>query len=189
MGVRSRNQLIYRYLMLIGVVLLLAFTGYMAYVQYPRFALPTSTGGGLLLLAIIAGLASLFSPCSFPLLITLLAREASTQSRRSLFRIALAFTLGIMLFLIMIGITLTLGAGQFISRFTFASTAGRFLRLVVGLILIGFGLWQIRGRSLNFVWLTRLLQPLWHTQSRLQRQKTTWSYGLYGFGYILAGFA
>jgi cytochrome c biogenesis protein CcdA len=188
MSAPTRNHLTYRYLILIGVVLLLAFTGYAAFALYPRFALPTSAGSGLLLLAIMAGLASLFSPCSFPLLITLLAREASTQSRRSLFRIALAFTMGVMLFLIMTGTILALGAGQLISKFTFTSTAGRFLRLVVGFILIGFGLWQIRGRSLNFVWLTRLLQPLWRTQSKLQRQKTTWSFGLYGFGYILAGF-
>jgi hypothetical protein len=69
-----------------------------------------------------------------------------------------------------------------------ASPAGRICRFMVGLILLGFGLWQIRGQSLNFVWLNHLLQPLWHMQTRWQRKSTALGYGLYGFGYILAGF-
>lgn len=93
-----------------------------------------------------------------------------------------------MAFLMLLGTALAVGAGSFISQFTFTSDAGRSLRLMVGLILIGFGLWQLRGQSLNFVWLNQLLQPLWHTQTRWQRKKSSLGYGLYGFGYILAGF-
>ncbi len=188
MSQQLKKPVFHRYLLLSGIVLLLALLGYATFILYPQVVRPSSAGSGLILLAIAAGMASLFSPCSFPLLVTLLAREASTNSRTALVRIAFSFTLGVMAFLLLLGALLAFGAGSFISQFTFTSTAGRILRLMVGLVLVSFGLWQIRGRSLNFVWLTQLLQPLWRTQSRVQRQKTAVGYGLYGFGYILAGF-
>jgi len=176
------------YLALIGAVLLLALAGYSTFALYPRFGLTTTAGSGLLLLAVAAGLASLFSPCSFPLLVTLLARETDGETRCTLFRSATAFTVGVMLFLLLLGTAIGLGAGTFISRFTFTSTAGRGLRLLVGLLLISFGVWQLRGRSLNATWLNSALQPLWDRQFRLRQRKSTLSYGLYGFGYVLAGF-
>lgn len=188
MNIYTKRDLIVRYVGLITAVLLLALLGYTTFRLYPRLAQANPVGSGLLLLAITAGLASLFSPCSFPLLLTILTREASSKSRQSLIRSTLAFTMGVVLFLVLIGAVLAAGAGSFIAKMSFTSTAGRTLRLAVGLVLIGFGLWQMRGQSLNFVWLTRLLQPLWHTQTRWQRQKNVLSYGLYGFVYILAGF-
>jgi cytochrome c biogenesis protein CcdA len=176
----------YSYLLLALGVLLLAAAGYTGYVLYPRFGLPPVAGVGLLALAAAAGIASLFSPCSFPLLMTLLAREAAERGR--LIRSAVAFTAGMALFLLLTGLALALGAGEWISAVTFTSTAGRLLRLVVGLVLIGFGLWQVQGKSLTFLWLNRALQPLWTKQAQLRRRQTTVSYGLYGFGYTLAGF-
>jgi cytochrome c biogenesis protein CcdA len=176
------------YLALIGVVLLLAMAGYSTFALYPRFGLTTTAGSGLLLLAVAAGLASLFSPCSFPLLVTLLARQTDGETRGTLFYSATAFTVGVMFFLLLLGAAIGLGAGAFISRFTFTSTAGRGLRLLVGLLLISFGVWQLRGRSLNATWLNIALQPLWDRQFRLRQRKSTLSYGLYGFGYVQAGF-
>ena len=131
-----------RYLLLIGGVLLLAILGYGFYTWYPRFALPSDAGTGLLLLALMAGLASLFSPCSFPLLVTLLAREAGEFSNRQLVQAALAFTIGTSLFLLITGTAVAIGAGTFIASFTFTSTAGRILRVLVGLMLIVLGIWH-----------------------------------------------
>lgn len=174
-----------RYLWLVVVVSLLSLIGYLGYVFYPRFNL-SAANTGLLLLAVTAGLASLFSPCSFPLLLTLLVREAKPDGR--LLRSATAFITGMTLFLVLVGLALTLGAGDWISAITFTSVAGRLLRLVAGLVLIGFGLWQARGESLRFSWYNRILEPLWTKQAQLRRRQTTVSYSLYGFGYILAGF-
>mgnify|MGYP001825974003 CR=1 FL=1 len=61
-----------RYLLLIAVVLMIALVGYGGFVQYLRFPAPTAANSGMILLAMAAGMASLFSPCSFPLLVTLL---------------------------------------------------------------------------------------------------------------------
>ncbi len=182
----SESIFLKRFLGLATAVLLLSLVGYIGYSTYPRFDLNPVTASGLLPLAMMAGVASLFSPCSFPLLLTLLAGESSANGR--LLRSAGAFAIGAALFLLLTGLALALGAGSWVARITFTSVAGRTLRLVVGLALISFGLWQLQGRSLNVGWLNQALQPLWHKQTDLRRQKTTLSYGLYGFGYILAGF-
>lgn len=56
----------------------LGLAGYVGYVLYPRFDLPAGAGAGLLVLATAAGVASFFSPCSFPLLVTMLARPLAS---------------------------------------------------------------------------------------------------------------
>ena len=181
------------YLILTIGVTALALAGYRVFVAYPQAPLPTAAGFGLLLLATMAGFASLFSPCSFPLLLTLLSREAgdSTGNRRSwsrLIRFALIFSVGAATFLLLTGAALAVGAAPLMARITFASPAGRLLRLFAGSALIAFGLWQWQGRSLNAGLLNTLLQPLWRAEAKLRRQRPTTRVGLYGFGYILAGF-
>ncbi|MCA9943820.1 MAG: hypothetical protein H6656_21750 [Ardenticatenaceae bacterium] len=182
----SESTFLKRFLGLATAVLILSLFGYGGYILYPRFDLKSAAASGLLPLAVMAGVASLFSPCSFPLLLTLLAGESSGNGR--LLRSVGAFSIGAALFLLLTGLALALGAGGWIARFTFTSAAGRTLRLLVGLALIGFGVWQLQGRSLNVGWLNQALQPLWYKQTKLRHQKSTLSYGLYGFGYILAGF-
>ncbi|RMG99913.1 MAG: hypothetical protein D6706_04795 [Chloroflexi bacterium] len=175
------------YGLLISLVLLLALIGYTVFRLYPGLVAP-KTETGLFLLAVAAGAASLFSPCSFPLLVTLLAREAETAGFRRLLRFTAAFALGAAFFLVLTGAILGLGASPLVKQVNFTSPAGRILRGLVGLFLVGAGVWQVNGRSLNFIWLNQLLTPLWNTQTNLRRQRTTLSAGLYGFGYILAGF-
>ena len=70
-----------RYALLVLAVAALASLAYAGYVLYPRFDLPPLQGAGLLLLAAGAGVASFFSPCAFPLLVTLLARETGADER------------------------------------------------------------------------------------------------------------
>jgi hypothetical protein len=71
-----------RYLLLVVAVAVVATAGYVGYVLYPRFDLPAQEGAGLLALAAAAGFASFFSPCSFPLLLGLLGRQAVAQTTR-----------------------------------------------------------------------------------------------------------
>lgn len=180
-------------LLSIGVVLV-AVAGYRSFVAYLQTPLPSAIGIGLLALAAAAGFASLFSPCSFPLLLTLMSREAdnttdSMTSRRHLIRFTLFFAAGAAIFLLMTGAAMTIGAAPIIARISFTSRVGRLLRLFTGLVLVGFGWWQWQGRSLNAGWLNSALQPLWRAEARLRHQRSTMRVGLYGFGYILAGFS
>ena len=181
-----------RLFLLIAGLLLLALAGYGGYVLYPRFDLPAVAGAGLLLLAAGAGLASFFSPCSFPLLATLLARQAEGaapgEAWTRLLRFAAALAAGVTLFLLLAGAAIALGAAPLFARVTFTSAAGRVIRLAAGGVLVVLGVFQWRGVSPGSGAVYRTVKPLMSAQARLRDDRPTLAFGLFGFGYVLAGF-
>lgn len=182
-----------RYLLFVVAVVFLALAGYTGYALYPRFDLPGLSGGGLLLLAAAAGLASFFSPCSFPLLATLLGRQVQGTGSRAtvwgqLLRFAAALACGASLFLLLAGGAIALGAAPLVAQVTFTSTAGRLIRLTAGAILLLLGLLQWRGISPGSKAVYGTVKPLVQAQARLRRERPTLAFGLFGFSYILAGF-
>lgn len=188
----------YWYMLLTVGIGLLALTGYGGYVLYPRFNLPNVTGAGLFVLAAMAGIASFFSPCSFPLLATLLIRSVRDQdnvkepsSGRKIGRAlkyGAALAVGATSFLLLVGAGIALGGGALFKQVTFTSTEGRALRLAVGIFLIILGLVQTGRLTLPFGRVADLAFPLQKVQARVRRQHPTVGFGLFGFGYILAGF-
>ena len=186
------NKAHYVYILFAAGVLVLAMAGYAGYVLYPRFDLPAASGTGLLVLATAAGMASFFSPCSFPLLVTLLTRSIDAQESGSALRSALQFgvslALGASAFLLITGVGIALGAEAFFEEVTFTSSSGRILRIVVGTLLLILGLVQIGVFSFPFGKIAELGHVLQKQQARLHREHPTLAFGLLGFGYILAGF-
>jgi cytochrome c-type biogenesis protein len=184
---------ILRYALLLLGVGLLALAGYTAYLLYPRFNLPGASGLPLLLLAATAGMASFFSPCSFPLLLTLLARatDEATESRKSRLRrnlrFASALALGATLFLLLTGSAFAVGAAVFFEGITFTSRAGRIIRTLAGSLLVGLGLIQsgILPNIFSRAW--RISQPLRKAQAKIRRSHPTLAFSLFGFGYLLSG--
>src|ERR671911_1672512 len=94
-----------------------ALIGYLGYVFYPRFDLPAGTGATLLVLAAAAGIASFFSPCSFPLLLSMLARPIAAEAEapqgrpfRKAATFAAALSVGAAAFLIVVGLAIAAGA-------------------------------------------------------------------------------
>lgn len=179
-----------------------SITAYTGYVVYSRFDLPAVTGAGLLLLAAGAGIASFFSPCAFPLLVTLLSREvgakgaergesdSSISTVRAL-RFASALSLGAAAFLVLTGIVLAVGGGTLFAQVTFTSTAGVATRIVVGVLLVVLGLVQagVIGGGNAFRAIGGLARrPLARAQVELRQKNPTLRFVVYGFGYLLAGF-
>jgi cytochrome c biogenesis protein CcdA len=160
-------------LLSLGVVLL-GLAGYLGYVTYPRFSLPSMTGAALLALAAGAGVASFFSPCSFPLLLTLLAREASMvpPARRApkIVAFAAAFSLGVVGFLTALGLVISLGGRGLASSVTFLSPTGIAIRIVVGSLLVILGLIQAEILPGSFHPVERLTRPLQEQQANLRRR-------------------
>lgn len=191
---KSQSQAHWYFLLAIGVVFV-AVAGYSGYVFYPRFDLPALSGIGLLVLAAAAGIASFFSPCSFPLLVTLLARPAGVTngrkravSRPFVFRFALAFALGATVFLLLAGGIIALGGDRLFAGVAFTSVPGRIIRTVVGVALIILGLAQVGVIRLPFDRVAVAASRLLPRRSQLQQRPSLWGYTLYGFGYLLAGF-
>lgn len=181
-----------RYGVLVAAVLVVAVAGYAGYVLYPRFDLPAAEGAGLLGLAAAAGIASFFSPCSFPLLLSLLGRQAAKQAsqgqsaRPAVFGGALAA--GAAAFMLLAGAVIAAGGEALFAGVTFTSTAGITIRGVVGVLLIVFGLIQLGRLPFSFHAVERLSAPINRRQAKLRRDKPAAGFAVFGFGYVLAGF-
>lgn len=180
-----------RYAVLATVVLVISVLGFTLFLTYLEVDTAALLGSGSLLIGIAAGAASFFSPCSFPLLVTLLAREIDrgSDSRNRISRsagFAGSLALGTSLFLLLLGAAIVAGAGPLIGQVTFTSLAGRILRAAFGLILILLGVIQIRGIRVSAA--DRIKRSLVQIQARLRRTQPSVAFGLFGFGYVLAGF-
>jgi len=180
------------YALITAAIVALALAGYSGYALYPRFDLPSVSGVGLLVLAAAAGIAAFFSPCSFPLLVTLLAREsASGDGERSVARAlgyGAALALGATLFLTVVGIVIALGGRSLFAGITFTSTAGVTLRAVIGSLLIILGIIQFDVTPISFRWADRVALPFVRQQARTRREHPMLGFGIFGFAYLLAGF-
>lgn len=181
-----------RYGLLVIGVLVVALAGYIGYVLYPRFNLPAVQGAGLLALAAAAGFASFFSPCSFPLLLGLLGRQAVAQTKRgeaarpAVFGGALAAGAGI--FLLLAGVVIALGGQALFAGVTFTSPAGIAIRSIVGGLLVLLGLIQTGSLPLSLHAVGKLALPLTRWQARLRRERPAAGFAVFGFAYVLAGF-
>jgi cytochrome c biogenesis protein CcdA len=188
----NQNRGIAVYILFIMGVAALAIAGYTGYALYPRFNLPAVSGAGLLMLAAAAGIASFFSPCSFPLLATLLARETEVKKEhhaKAVLGFALALSAGATAFLILTGIGIAAGGGAIFKEVTFTSTTGRSIRLLTGALLVVLGLTQTGILSIPlFGRIKEASLPIQRLQARIRRVHPAAGFFLFGFGYILAGF-
>ena len=182
-----------RYALLVVGVLAVAVAGYAGYLLYPRFGLPAVEGVAVLGLAAAAGVASFFSPCSFPLLVALLGGEATSRAgpdpnapRPLLFGGALAVGAGA--FLLAAGLAIAAGGGALLEQVTFDSAAGIAIRATVGVLLVVLGLVQIGVVPSPFHAVEHTVRPLLRRQARLRREHPVAGHAAFGFGYVLAGF-
>lgn len=183
-----------KYWQFVLIVLLIAMLGYLAYAIYPRFEI-ASASISLYLLAIAAGFASFFSPCSFSLMAGLLARESragntdttSIRFQRS-FTFALSLAVGALLFFIIASTGLVLGGSVLYASITFTSIAGRVIRTITGLILILLGLVQLSVLPNPLSFVTNISAPLLRYQARTRRQQPALGFAILGFAYPMAGF-
>ena len=181
-----------RYALLVAALVLAGLAGYGGYVLFPRFGLPSTVGAGLVALAAGAGVASFFSPCSFPLLLTLLARGIRAERGRGRLRVALvfggAFAAGAAAFTVLLGLLIGLGGRGLASSITFTSAPGIALRIAVGILLVFLGLVQANVIPISFHGVERAVRPLGEAHARLRRDRPLAGWALFGFGYLLIGF-
>lgn len=180
------------YVLIVVAFVALALAGYLGYVLYPRFGLPSVSGAGLLVLAVAAGIASFFSPCSFPLLVSLLGRGPDSKPDRTApshpVRYGAALAAGAAGFLIIFGLVTALAGTSIFAGVTFTSTAGIAIRTVVGSLLILLGVMQLDWLPFSFRAADRLALPLLRAQAQERRDKPYRGFAMLGFAYPIAGF-
>lgn len=182
-----------RYVLLVVGVAAVALAGYLGYVVYPRFDRLALEGAAVLGLAAAAGVAAFFSPCSFPLLLTLLGRRPAVRAggegvAGSPARFGGALAVGAGAFLLLAGLVIAVGGGALFEQVTFASRAGIAIRTVVGLLLVGLGLVQVGAVPSPFHVVEHASRPLLRRQAKLRREHPVAGFAVFGFGYVLAGF-
>lgn len=166
-------------------VLIVGVAGYLGFVSFVRADNPG--GSGALVLGALTGFAAFFSPCSFPLLLTFLARRGD-ESKPAAVATALRVGLGASLMLAIAGLAMALAGTAIGTVVQFDRPLGRAFRVVVGTVLIIFGLKQARLLNLQTSWMDRLAQ---RAGMRFDRSKASTKTGgdvLYGFGFLVAGF-
>jgi cytochrome c biogenesis protein CcdA len=186
-----------KYGLLIVAVIALGVAGYSTYLLYPRFDLPAVDAVGLAVLALAAGVAAFFSPCSFPLLATLLIRESEGErneasDRRIILGRALSYaaalSLGTTVFLLLMGGIIAAGGQAILENVTFTSPAGRVIRIAAGVALIILGLVQLERLRFPFHRVATAARPLLQSQAQVRRRAPVFGFAIFGFGYLVAGF-
>jgi cytochrome c biogenesis protein CcdA len=187
---RGRNRA--RFSVLVAGTLLVALAGYIGFRVFPSIGNGSGSGAALVGVAAATGFAAFFSPCSFPLMLTMLGRQADSETgHRRLtpaLRFAFAASLGAVAFVVGFGVVLSLGGGTVARQITFTSGPGRALRVAVGLLLITMGFVQLGRIRIPFFKLAALATPIerrWRTAENPDRFS---NHVLYGFGYLIAGF-
>ncbi|MFQ5967046.1 MAG: cytochrome c biogenesis protein CcdA [Acidimicrobiia bacterium] len=171
----------------------IGLAGYMGFRLYPTFDVGAGTGLGLLVLAAAAGFAAFFSPCSFPLLLTLLGRQVEQRIQtggrlRSAVRFATGAAIGASLFVLGLGVLLTAAGAQIASQLTFTAGPGRAVRVVVGVLLVVLGLAQLGFLRVPFGRIAGLAAPIERRHAAFRDRDSFSRHVAYGFGYLLAGF-
>lgn len=173
----------------------IAALGVLGFVVFGNIADSQAGGAGLLVLAAGAGVASFFSPCSFPLLAAMLARPVAAEAERSgtrPYRKALTFasamSVGAAAFLLAFGAVIALGGDAMFGGLSFTGASGRILRGTLGALLITLGLIQLNHLPISLRRFEPATRSFLGHQARLRRHHPFRGFTLFGFGYLAAGF-
>lgn len=177
-------------LLAISLVLVL---GYLTFIFWVTSFTPDAGTLSLVVFAAVAGVATFFNPCAFPLLPGYLAHQSKVTPKEERGRFgALLYggsvaALGVTTFnLILGGILAALGVA-FLGSLALASAepnlAVRIFRAVVGVLLIVLGLSHVTGRGLSF----GFLEGLGHRIRSAPKTSATRQLYAYGLGYNAAG--
>jgi len=184
-----------QYTLLLGVFLAVIIAGYFVFRAFA--ATPGQTEFNLYILAIMAGVASFFSPCAFPLLPSYFSfyhqadsdENGTSKGVRKTLRLGLAASFGVITFALVLGLMIALlGAGLAQGLSISGPEPSQFVRIFrggVGVVLLILGVGQLLGWNLKpvfadaFAYRTR--------PEREGKHKPAANLFLYGLGYNAAG--
>ena len=180
-----------------GIIFLLVAGGYGLFIWFVLNIMKGDASYGLLFVAVVAGVASFFNPCAFPLLPVYLAQRQNTEegeskkSGKHILFSGLAAALGVTVFNLLLALVLGVLGASFGKSLGLAgenpSGPVRWLRGIVGAFIVYLGLSHISGKGNPFVWLDRFFHRKPLPQGSEQGQSQFKKFFGYGFGYTLLG--
>jgi cytochrome c biogenesis protein CcdA len=168
----------------LGVVIV-GIAGYLGFLAFA--GADGNVGTGVVVLGATTGFAAFFSPCSFPLMLTFLARR-SAESKKVAFLSALRVGAGAAVMLAVLAAIVAGGGTALASVVTFDTVAGRIFRFTIGATLVVVGLRQARLLNFRMPWTDRIAGTAGTMFDPSKISGTGRSDFVYGFGYLLAGF-
>ncbi len=184
-----------QYTLSLGVFVAVIIAGYLVFRAFA--ATPDQTEFNLYILAIIAGVASFFSPCAFPLLPSYFSfyhqadsdEKGTSKGVSKTLRLGLAASFGVITFALVLGLMIALlGLGLAQGLSISGPEPSQFVRIFrggVGVVLLILGVGQLLGWNLKpvfadaFAYRTR--------PEREGKRKPVVNLFLYGLGYNAAG--
>ncbi len=166
-------------------VLVVGIAGYFGFVSFAGSS--REIGAGVVVLGAVTGFAAFFSPCSFPLLLTFLAKRSS-ESKGAAALSAVRVGAGAALLLALFAAVIVAGGSAVAGVLEFDSIAGRLFRGLVGGTLVVFGLRQARLISFKIPLFDRVAGSAAQALDPSQISSPARRDFVYGFGYLLAGF-
>ena len=181
---KSKSLLILYFL----IILVLITGGYSIFLWFIVNVMKGQTTLGLTTVAAVAGVASFFNPCSFPLLPALLAQQfAERKDKMAPLTAGFFVSLGVTVFNLILGVLIGIGGATLGSFFSITGTSPNVgilaLRGLAGALLLFLGLSQITGKGVNFHYIVDKVA------SALSKKKIVGAKRLfiYGFSYTLLG--
>ena len=181
------------FLFYIALVVGLTAGGYALFIYLIMNALPNASSLGIVFVSVVAGIASFFNPCAFPVLPSYLAQYYVSTSQQvkkqnrlgSILWYGLVAAIGVIIFNVILGVIVGgLGAG-------FANSLGltgsdpniyiRWFRGIVGIFLILLGYSHATGKGISFARLGHRIPQY------VQSKSPTRNFFYYGFFYPLIG--
>ncbi|MDE1852871.1 MAG: cytochrome c biogenesis protein CcdA [Thaumarchaeota archaeon] len=175
------------YAIVVLSVAALAFFGYLVFVAFLKDVMPAFPAYSLYFLSVVAGVATFFSPCSFPLLPGYLSLYYETDEKsEGPLRRGFVAAMGVVSFNVVLGLLIaTLGQG-FASSFSISSgnpsSLTLALRVGVGSVLVLLGLVQFSNTTFH----SRALDTVTARLFSRNEPNVSGLY-LYGLGYSTAG--
>ena len=180
-----------------GILLaLLAFVvvigaGYYAFILFMTKVVPDLASFGIVLVAVVAGIATFFNPCSFAVLPAYLSRffavNEVSKNRVKVIYYGVIVSLGIVTFNLVFGSLIGLLGENFAKSFALATENPNvyvlIFRGIIGAVLIALGAMIVFGRSFHFAVFDKVSSSV----SSLQGKNPTRSFYIYGLGYNLIG--
>ncbi|MFQ5944378.1 MAG: cytochrome c biogenesis CcdA family protein [Anaerolineales bacterium] len=166
--------------------------GYMLFRLFASGAFPGTTQ--LILLAVVAGAASFFSPCAFPLLPGYMSFYYAADQRQpggagSWLRLGGAAALGVIAFALLLGLLIAAFGAGLASSFSISGADPSLLvlalRILLGIALLVLGIGQLRGWNLKPTIADRFAYAVRPKRESVGRSGS--SLFLVGFGYTVAG--
>lgn len=176
------------FISLAGLVLVV-LVGYLLFSYFVVKVMPEVLSLSLFIVAIVAGIAAFFNPCSFavlPAYITgiFLRKEKKVKRERIVYYGILA-ALGLITFNLILGIFMGILGEGFIKSFSLSHPLVRAFRGGIGLILLVLGFMYLSGKGFHY--------PIFERISRIFQNLRTTSFSTsmyaYGFSYNAIGVA